>query len=384
MAWNSPRGQGSKPRAWYQRSYVPRKPLLQSNLSGENEAENKSLDLLSVNVERPSLLSGSSEALSSRERQRDVAERWPTDSYRGCEENKSGVDLTGSDVRVRTGSRGCGSLSSGHPCGPAVDWVDVGGWCGKGDRGPQQKVKGECVTFVPRCSGSTASLYPEVPAWLNKRPGEPDSVSSAEVVCPKQTGNVSGFQNLLESSRTSACLHRSMLDLEMGVSFVDRGLLPRGRNTFGDVALSPLDLEPPLYNKQPSLMSSMSCGVKMSCSVTQPHRGGGECWNGKAGSLTGLYSGNWGNQFSGPYPRTEIARNAGQQSPNLLSSGVSMVADVEPGLKDEWEADGKTDFLDFTPCGSDFLSDGCFLPASLSRRSFCGRQKTTGGFSSRL
>ncbi|KAK6303153.1 hypothetical protein J4Q44_G00256070 [Coregonus suidteri] len=391
MAWHSQRGQGKQSGGWSQRKYVPRRPLVQSNLSvcGENDVD-QLLDLLStLNEDRPPYLSVSDEVL---DRHTDLTESGPTWSaklgklaYQGSEEKESEANLTDRDISVPIRLQGGASLSSGHPYGSIVGRGDGGkcvDWVGKWGRRRQQQEERECVSFVQKCnSGSNfpgdAPFYPEVPDLLDRRQREPIEVHNVKPACPKQNENLSTFQDLLESSWTSASLHRSMLDLEIGLSFVDLGLLPQALNTSGDFALSPVNLESPLDNTSHGPKPSISCSAKMSCSIIHCHKAGRRCSTSKDGSSTSPYKANRETEFSELHSRSEIAKNAGQQSTNIHSASVLVKAHIEPGRKAERKAEKKTDVFASAMCGSDFPSNEYFLPASLSQYSFSGRQNST-------
>nr|XP_046222219.1 uncharacterized protein LOC124046175 isoform X3 [Oncorhynchus gorbuscha] len=413
MAWHSQRGQGRQSGGFSQRKYVPRRPLVQSNRSvcGENEVD-QLLDLLStLSEDRPPYLSVSDEVLDRHtsepvlrpknlSRNTDLTERGPTWSaklgklsHQGSEEKGSEVNLTDRDILVPIRLQGGASLTSGHPYGSIAGRGDGGNcvnWLGKWGRGRQQPVERECVSFVQKCNsgslGSTfpgdAPFYPAVPDMLDRRQGE-----HGKPACPKQNENVSTFQDLLESSWTSASLHRSMLDLEIGLSVVDLGLLPQALNTSGDLALSPVNLGSPLDHESHGPRPSISCNAKMSCSIIHCHKGGRRCSTSKDGSSTSLYKANRETEFSELRLQSEIAKNAGQQSTNIHSPSVSVKAHIKPWREAERKAekktdvfakaDKKTDVFASTMRGSDFPSNMYFLPASLSQYSFSGRQNST-------
>lgn len=347
------------------------------------------LDLLStLNEDRPPYLSVSDEVLDrhtsepvlrprnlSRNTERGPA--WSAKlgklSHQGSEEKGSEVNLTDRDILVPIRLQGGASLTSGHPYGSIAGRGDGGNcvnWLGKWGRGRQQPVERECVSFVQKCNsgslGSTfpgdAPFYPEVLDMLDRRQGE-----HVKPACPKQNENVSTFQDLLESSWRSASLHRSMLDLEIGLSFVDLGLLPQALNTSGDLALSPLNLGSPLDHESHGPRPSISCNAKMSCSIIHCHKGGRRCSTSKDGSSTSLYKANRETEFSELHLQSEIAKNAGQQSTNIHSPSVSVKAHIKPWRKAERKAEKKTHVFASAMRGSDCLS----------QYSFSGRQNST-------
>ena len=128
------------------------------------------------------------------------------------------------------------------------------------------------LQFFPASLTSTypgsASYYPDFHSTLDRHQRElTNEAHCVNDACLKQSEHVSTFQDIVESSWISASLHRSMLDIEIGLSFGD--LQPQGQTTSRNIALSatitPLDVE--------THDSAVSCSAKISSSVLHCHPG---------------------------------------------------------------------------------------------------------------